>query len=72
MQAGDAQSVDFHWTAPGLAAGVYRISLAVSDGSVEEFAVCDYVEDALEVTAAGAASRGYFALKCAGVTVHRN
>lgn len=72
MLAGDAQSVDFHWTAPGLAAGVYRISLAVSDGSVEEFAVCDYVEDALEVTAAGAASRGYFALKCAGVTVHRN
>ena len=72
MQAGDAQSVDFHWTAPGLAAGVYRISLAVSDGRVEEFAVCDYVEDALEVTADGSAARGYFELKCAGVTVQRN
>ena len=72
MQTGDAQNVDFHWTAPGLAPGVYRISLAVSDGSLDEFAVCDYVEDALELTACGTASRGYFELKCAGVTVHRN
>ena len=72
MKAGDTQNVGFHWTAPALAAGVYRISLAVSDGSVEEFTVCDYVEDALDLNVGGAASRGYFELKCAGVTVHRN
>lgn len=72
MKAGDTQNVDFHWTAPGLAPGVYRISVAVSDGSLDEFAVCDYIEDALELTACGPASRGYFELRCAGVTVHRN
>ncbi len=72
MEAGDTQNVDFHWTAPGLAPGVYRVSLAVSDGSLDDFAVCDYVEDALELTACGTASRGYFELRCSGVTVHRN
>ena len=75
MRAGDAHNVDFHWTAPGLAPGEYRISLAVSDGSMEDFAVCDYVEDALTLTAAasnGSEPRGYFELKCAAVTVHRN
>ncbi len=77
MNAGDAHNVDFHWSVPALAPGMYKVSLAVSDGNVEEFAVCDYVEDALELHAASAAgnglpSRGYFQLHCAKVTVHRN
>ena len=82
MNAGDGHDVDFHWQVPALAPGAYRISLAVSDGNVEEFAVCDYVEDAVELTAiaagvngkesASAVGRGYFQLHCATVTVHRN
>jgi lipopolysaccharide transport system ATP-binding protein len=79
---GDRNSVDFHWSVPDLVPGAYRISLAVSDGNVEGFEVCDYIEDALEITAAanpgsnGTASRngskGYFQLHCAAVTIHRN
>lgn len=78
MSAGQAHNVAFHWTVPVLAPGEYRISLAVSDGSVDDFAVCDYVEDAIDLTTTdsassnGSATRGYFGLKCAAVTVHRN
>ncbi len=78
MSASDANNVEFHWTLPALAPGAYRISLAVSDGNVEDFEVCDYVEDAIELRAAanpgpgGVASRGYFQLHCAAVTIHRN
>ena len=38
---------------PELAPGRYYISLAVSDGNIEEFRVCDYVEDAVMVDAGG-------------------
>lgn len=78
MSANDATSVEFHWTLPALTPGAYRISLAVSDGNVEDFEVCDYIEDALELRAAdelassAAASRGYFQLHCAAVTIHSN
>jgi hypothetical protein len=87
MSAGDNHNVDFHWSVPDLVPGAYRISLAVSDGDVDGFEVCDYVEDALDWTAAalpgsnGAASRngttgnrttGYFQLRCATVAIHRN
>jgi lipopolysaccharide transport system ATP-binding protein len=76
MTAGDAGNVDFHWTIPELATGVYSVSLAVSDGTVEEFQVCDYIEDALEIkNSAGSdllAARGYFQLHCAAVTLHRS
>ena len=74
MGPGDANNIDFHWSVPDLAAGAYRISLAVSDGNVEEFRVCDYIEDALEIKARtnADASQGYFRLHCAAVTIHRN
>jgi lipopolysaccharide transport system ATP-binding protein len=75
MESGEASNVDFHWLAPDLGPGVYWISLAVSDGNVEDFKVCDYLEDVIEMkTSAGSASqtsRGYFQLHCAAVTIHR-
>ena len=82
MSPGDNNNVDFHWSVPDLVPGSYRISLAVSEGSVEGFEVCDYIEDAIDLTAdAGSAStgmasrngsKGYFQLHCAAVVVHRN
>jgi ABC-type polysaccharide/polyol phosphate transport system ATPase subunit len=74
MAPGDAHTVEFHWTAPELAPGQYYISLAVSDGNVEEFRVCDYVEDAIAIDAANGAtdSAGYFRLHCATVAIHRH
>jgi lipopolysaccharide transport system ATP-binding protein len=73
MGPGDANNVDFHWSIPDLAPGAYRISLAISEGNIEDFRVCDYLEDAIEISTAGSAaeSRGYFQLHCAAVTVHR-
>jgi lipopolysaccharide transport system ATP-binding protein len=80
MRPGEANYVDFHWSIPDLAPGLYRISLAVADGDIEEFLMCDYLEDAIELKAASrwngdnisSASRGYFQLHCAAVTIYRN
>jgi lipopolysaccharide transport system ATP-binding protein len=81
MTPGSDHNVDFHWILPELAPGPYRISLAVSDGNIEDFRVCDYIEDAIEMQAAnnsqdgdasGHGSTGYFRLHCAAVAIHRN
>jgi ABC-type polysaccharide/polyol phosphate transport system ATPase subunit len=48
--AGDHLTVEFQWTMPRLASGTYGVTLAVSDGTLEKFVVCDYVEDALSFT----------------------
>jgi lipopolysaccharide transport system ATP-binding protein len=74
MSTGDAVNVDFHCAVPELAPGVYRISVAVCDGNMEDYQVCDYLEGAIEFNAKSSAreSKGYFHLPCAAVTVHRN
>lgn len=81
MAAEDAHNVEFHWSLPDLAPGDYRISVAVADGNIEDFRVCDYIEDAIEVNAANPGpggeaadngSRGYFRLHCAAVVIHRD
>jgi hypothetical protein len=74
MDAGSDYTVEFHWTSPELKPGAYSISVAVSDGNIEDFRVCDYIEDAIAMQAAGGAtsSPGYFRLQCASVAVHRH
>ena len=76
LAAGETHTVDFHWSAPDLAAGKYHVSLAIADGDVREFALCDYVEDAIEVNASARTGfpggTGYFQLHCADVAIHRN
>jgi hypothetical protein len=42
MEPGDIHTVDFHWTMPRLSAGRYSVSVAVSEGTLGEFGVCDY------------------------------
>lgn len=48
--AGDHITVEFQWVMPRLASGTYGVTLAVSDGTLEKFVVCDYVEDILSFT----------------------
>jgi ABC-type polysaccharide/polyol phosphate transport system ATPase subunit len=64
LAAGMVCVVDFHFMAPALSPGRYRISLAISDGTMDQFAVADYVEDAIEVDVAGDSARGYVRLPC--------
>ena len=73
MNPGDVNTVDFHWTMPQLVTGRYFVSVAVSEGTLERFDVCDYVEDAiaLDPQHCGPDGRGYMRLPCSGVTVHR-
>jgi lipopolysaccharide transport system ATP-binding protein len=76
LAAGETHMVDFHWSAPDLAPGKYHVSLAIADGDVREFGLCDYVEDAIEATApartAFPGGTGYFQLHCASVALHRD
>lgn len=74
LQTGEISTVDFHWETPDLAPGAYSISLAVADGDLDQYAICDYLEDAIQVTAGAEsgsrAARGYFGLRCASVAIH--
>lgn len=67
---GTNDTVDFHWTMPDLAAGRYFVSVAVSEGTLDEFGVCDYVEDALAIDAAGDTA-GYLKLRCSSAAILR-
>ncbi len=76
LSAGETHTVDFHWSAPDLAPGKYHVSLAIADGDVREFGLCDYVEDAIEAgsseRSASLGDAGYFQLNCASVKLHRD
>jgi hypothetical protein len=65
---GNINRVDFHFTMPELASGRYFISVAISEGTLDEFGVCDYVEDALALDAAGN-TQGYLKLRCSSVAL---
>jgi hypothetical protein len=56
---------------PVLTPGPYHISLAITDGSLEDFKVCDYIENALsvEVATRETAAPGYLELRCAKVAI---
>ena len=73
LQPGDRLVIDFRLTTPRLAPGSYSISVAVSDGSIGEFEVCDYIEDAIAFDVAEAARPigGYMELPCRAVAIHR-
>ena len=71
MEPGDVHTVDFHWTMPQLAAGRYFISLAISEGTLGEFGVCDYVENAITLDAGEPGIAGYMKLTCSAVLVHK-
>lgn len=68
IAAGNIDRVDFHFTMPELAAGRYFISVAISEGTLDEFGVCDYVEDALAIDAGGD-TPGYLKLRSSSVAL---
>ena len=73
LEAGDDRTIDFRITMPRLASGTYSVSVAVSDGSIGEFEVCDYIQDATSFDVASARSvSGYMELPCSSVAIHRN
>ena len=73
MAPGKTHTIDFSWTMPELAAGRYFISLAISEGTLDEFTVCDYVENAAVTEAPlGRDVRGYLHLPCTAVNIHRH
>jgi lipopolysaccharide transport system ATP-binding protein len=76
LEPGHAGSVQFHSAIPDLPPGDYAISVAISDGTIDDFVVCDYIEDAIEVRRDAApdetsATRGYFQLRCSSVAIHK-
>jgi lipopolysaccharide transport system ATP-binding protein len=73
MNPGDEQTVDFHLSAPRLAAGRYSISVAISDGTLDQYEICDYLEDAttFRVEPHARAVTGYMELPCRSVAIHR-
>ena len=74
LKAGDEHIIDFRLTMPRLRPGSYSVSVAVSDGSIGEFEVCDYIEDAIAFDVAASSRRvsGYMELPCLAVAIHRN
>jgi ABC-type polysaccharide/polyol phosphate transport system ATPase subunit len=79
LQPGDERTIDFRIGIPRLAPGRYSISAAISDGSIGEFEVCDYIEDAISFDAAQfdplahvRPVTGYVELPCGAVAIHRH
>ena len=79
LAPGDERTIDFRITMPRLAPGRYSISVAISDGSIGEFEVCDYIEDAISFEAAQFDAladvrpvSGYMELPCGSVAIHRH
>jgi ABC-type polysaccharide/polyol phosphate transport system ATPase subunit len=74
LNPGDERIIDFHLTMPRLAPGIYSVSVAVSDGSIGEFEVCDYIEDAIafEVKPGERPIGCYMELPCRAVDIHRS
>ena len=74
LSPGDQRVIDFRLTMPRLAPGCYSISVAISDGSLGEFEVCDYIEDAItfDVKQHSRPVGGYMEIPCNSVTIHRH
>lgn len=47
MSSGEVTTVDFHLELPELYASTFSFSPAIADGTLEEYAICDWVDNAL-------------------------
>ena len=66
LDGGEAITCDFTFHVPELYPGRYGISVGLSEGTLEEFQICDYIEDCLFLKVEGnpADVRGYLRLNC--------
>lgn len=73
LNPGDEQVIDFHLNAPRLASGQYAISVAISNGTLDQYEICDYIEDAItfRVEPHARPVTGYMELPCRAVAIHR-
>lgn len=74
LNPGDEQAIDFHLNAPRLAPGRYAVSVAISNGTLDQYEICDYIEDAItfRVEPHARPVTGYMELPCRAVAIHRN
>jgi ABC-type polysaccharide/polyol phosphate transport system ATPase subunit len=74
LNPGDEQVIDFHLNAPRLVPGQYSISVAISNGTLDRYEICDYIEDAItfRVEPHARPVTGYLELPCRAVAIHRN
>ena len=47
MAAGDTYTVDFHLEIPALYASTFSFSPAIADGTLDRYAICDWVDNAV-------------------------
>ncbi|MGD0579802.1 MAG: ABC transporter ATP-binding protein, partial [Bryobacteraceae bacterium] len=52
LVAGDHMTVEFVWTMPRLAPATYGLTLAVSEGTLDKYVICDWTYDFLSFTVA--------------------
>lgn len=66
LSSGEQIACDFSFSVPELYPGDYRVSVALSEGTLEDNSMCDYVEDCLSISIEGNndAVRGYLRLSC--------
>jgi lipopolysaccharide transport system ATP-binding protein len=66
FEPGDCYALSFRWTAPRLVKQRYTFTIAVAEGDLTTFEVCDYVEDLLSLDFDGpdSSDSGYLQLDC--------
>jgi lipopolysaccharide transport system ATP-binding protein len=66
FQPGDCYALSFRWTAPRFVKQRYTFTIAVAEGDLTSFEVCDYVEDllSLEFDGPDSSDSGYIQLPC--------
>jgi lipopolysaccharide transport system ATP-binding protein len=66
MQPGDTVTVDFHLDVPELYPGSFSFSPAIADGTLLEYRMCDWIDNAiaLQMSHGGSQIYGYLHLPC--------
>jgi lipopolysaccharide transport system ATP-binding protein len=66
LEAGDYCTISFAWTAPQFVRQRYTFTVAIAEGDLATYTVCDYVEDLLSLEFEGPdpAEAGYIQLPC--------
>jgi lipopolysaccharide transport system ATP-binding protein len=66
LRAGEIVTVDFHMDLPELYASAFSFSPAIADGTLEDYRMCDWIDNALalQMTRSAQGTYGYIHLPC--------